>query len=33
VGTATTDLVLNSVAISSGAAVSVTALTYTQQGS
>jgi hypothetical protein len=33
VGTGTNDLVLNSVAISSGAAVSVTALTYTQQGS
>jgi hypothetical protein len=33
VGTATADLVLNSVAISSGAAVSVSSLTYTQAGS
>lgn len=33
VGTATANLILNSVAISSGAAVSVTAFTYTQQKS
>lgn len=33
VGTATSDLILNSVAISAGAAVSVTAFTYTQAGS
>ena len=32
-GTATTDLVLNSVAISSGAAVSISSFTYTQSGS
>ncbi len=31
VGTATADLVLNAVAITSGAAVSVTSFTYTQQ--
>lgn len=33
VGTASADLILNSVAISSGAAVSVSSLTYTQSGS